>query len=400
MFMQACSSPVQKTQDKLAAGDWTLYFSFSDSLQKVEVPIRALVDTSGQLTIVNWTERISPDTLWLTADSVHFKMPYFASWLHAKRISQDSLVGYWEDLSRENYRIDFYAKRGTRSLDEQLNSWTKTYDVSFSPNSNEDKYKAVGLFTANDNSLVGTFLTESGDYRYLEGELWSQGSEQSMCLSSFDGAHLFHFTAQMQGDSIKNGMFFSGKHWKEPWEGRKDSNVKLHDPDSLTFPLPDHKEYSFVVRNLNGDSVVFSNENLKNHVSIVQLFGSWCPNCTDESLFMKQLHKTYASQGFQVVPVAFERSDDFVRNSSQIQKQFSELQIPYPAYIGGQSSKSDASRVFNFLSKISSYPTTIVIDKKGEIRKVHTGFYGPGTGDYYKRYSQRMEMFIKELLQE
>jgi len=52
------------------------------------------------------------------------------------------------------------------------------------------------------------------------------------------------------------------------------------------------------------------------------------------------------------------------------------------------------------LNHIMSYPTSIFLDKKGEIRKIRTGFYGPGTGKYYTEYTQNTNDFIQELLAE
>jgi len=47
-----------------------------------------------------------------------------------------------------------------------------------------------------------------------------------------------------------------------------------------------------------------------------------------------------------------------------------------------------------------SYPTSIFIDKKGNTRKIRTGFYGLGTGDYYTRYIEKTNDFIAKLLAE
>ncbi len=56
--------------------------------------------------------------------------------------------------------------------------------------------------------------------------------------------------------------------------------------------------------------------------------------------------------------------------------------------------------MFSELNGISSFPTTIFIDKKGMVRKIHTGFYGPGTGDYYADYVKETEAFLNLLISE
>lgn len=49
------------------------------------------------------------------------------------------------------------------------------------------------------------------------------------------------------------------------------------------------------------------------------------------------------------------------------------------------------------LDHILSYPTTIFIDKKGKVRKIHTGFNGPATGEKYEKFSKEFDAFIAKL---
>jgi hypothetical protein len=85
-------------------------------------------------------------------------------------------------------------------------------------------------------------------------------------------------------------------------------------------------------------------------------------------------------------------------NARVIGSQAKEMALDYPVFLGGQ--KRQAGEVFPMLNKIMSFPTTIFLDKKGEVRKIHTGFYGPGTGDYYTHYTDRIELFVSQLLDE
>ena len=56
--------------------------------------------------------------------------------------------------------------------------------------------------------------------------------------------------------------------------------------------------------------------------------------------------------------------------------------------------------MFSELNGISSFPTTLYIDKKGMVRKIHTGFYGPSTGAYYTDYVKETEAFLDGLIGE
>ncbi|HRD38300.1 MAG TPA: TlpA family protein disulfide reductase, partial [Bacteroidia bacterium] len=66
--------------------------------------------------------------------------------------------------------------------------FTGRYEVTFNAGTS-DAYKAVGIFKQSGSKVTGTFLTETGDYRYLEGAV----QNSNMSLSCFDGSHAFLF---------------------------------------------------------------------------------------------------------------------------------------------------------------------------------------------------------------
>jgi thiol-disulfide isomerase/thioredoxin len=379
---------------KPRTGNWEIEFSFAE----LHIPIKlSITDTTWK--IHNASETIELDSLVWNANKFYVKMPLFNTSMSGELIGDSLITGQWTDHSRDSiYTIPFTIK----PLKSNYQTSTSTapvhlvYDATFSPNSEEDKSKALGIFDINGNRITGTFLTETGDYRFLEG----YATDQSISLGCFDGTHLFYFCANIAGDSLKEGKFHSGKHWTEEWCGALNPNAKLRDPDSLTFIKNDNNELKFRVRSLNGDSVIFDKNAFVGRVSIVQIFGSWCPNCTDESRFLKEIYAQYGSQGLQIIPVAFERGSDFESAKHSVTRQFHELGLSYPPYFGGISNKGAASHVFSDLSKVLSFPTTVFIDKQGKVRKIHTGFYGPGTGEYYMRHTEMLHMFVKQLINE
>jgi hypothetical protein len=52
------------------------------------------------------------------------------------------------------------------------------------------------------------------------------------------------------------------------------------------------------------------------------------------------------------------------------------------------------------LTKFVAFPTTVILDKTGKVRKIHTGFNGPGTGEHYTKFVKEFEENIDELLKE
>lgn len=85
----------------------------------------------------------------------------------------------------------------------------------------KDTTKAIGEFVQVENNLTGTFLTESGDYRYLDGTVQAN----KLYLSCFDGAHAFLFEGKIEADNTINGIFYSGKNYKATWSSKKTTNT-------------------------------------------------------------------------------------------------------------------------------------------------------------------------------
>lgn len=263
--------------------------------------------------------------------------------------------------------------------------------VDFS--SSEDD--AVGLFEVEDRGeVVGTFLTTLGDYRWLAGAT----DGRALKLSVFDGAHAFLFTASMQEDGSLAGDFWSRDSWHETWTAVKDPHAALPDPFGLTtwtgaLPLGE-----FAFPDLEGKRRTLDEEAFAGKARLIVVFGSWCPNCYDETHYLVELHRRYAARGLSILGLAFEFGDDLARQTRVLKRYVEHHGVEYPILIAGTSDKAKASEAFPLLDRVRSYPTTIFLDAKGEVIAVHTGFSGPATGDAYQRLRARFEHLIEGAL--
>ncbi|MBA3971345.1 MAG: TlpA family protein disulfide reductase, partial [Bacteroidetes bacterium] len=277
------------------------------------------------------------------------------------------------------------------------------WESTFSSGS-KDSSKALGEFTGEGSFFSGTFLTETGDYRYLSGTI---DAHYNFYLSCFDGAHAFLFTGvhkrdpnTKSNDSIVNGHFYSGSHHHETWIAKRNDKFQLRNPDSLTYLKPGFSKVDFSFKNLEGKTVSLSDEKYKGKAVIIQIMGSWCPNCMDETKFLAAFHKNYKDKGVEVIALAFERTDDFnkaVNNVSRLKKRFD---ADYDFLITMKTGKDQASEALPMLNEVMAFPTTIYIDKKGIARKIYTGFNGPATGDAYTKFAENTTRFVEKLLAE
>ena len=107
------------------------------------------------------------------------------------------------------------------------------------------------------------------------------------------------------------------------------------------------------------------------------LAGSWCPNCHDEAAFLAPLYREYRAKGLEIVSLMFEHFGDFPRAAAATQRFRQHYGIEYTTLIAGISDKDEAAKKLPMLDRVYAFPTTIFIDRKGVVRKIHTGFSGP-----------------------
>ena len=251
----------------------------------------------------------------------------------------------------------------------------------------------VGIFKQDENNLSGTFLTTTGDYRFLDGEV----SGNRLWLSAFDGSHLFLFTAIIKNDSLVSGEFFSGRHWHDTWRGMKDENAKLPPADSFTFLNSGYDKFIFSFPDENGDSVSITDEQFRNKAVIVQIMGTWCPNCMDETKFLSSWFNQQKNNNIKIIALDFERILDTATVSKNIRRLKKQFDIKYPILFAGSSDKKIAALSLPMLNRVFAFPTTIFLNKDKKVLKIHTGFSGPATGEEYEKYKQWFEKLVDKL---
>lgn len=270
-----------------------------------------------------------------------------------------------------------------------------SYRVTFA----KSKDPAVGVFAPGEDSwtnCTGTFLTTLGDYRYLAGN--SNG--RAFKLSCFDGAHAFLFQGERQEDDSIKGDFWSSDSWHETWTGVADAKAELPDGWNLTKWRKDAQLGRGKYRDLAGEPHALTDPQFAGKVRIIEVFGSWCPNCHDHGEYMAELSRRYQDQNFQVIGLAFEHDEDFARSVRQVKAFTKRHDATFPILIAGLSNKSQATDSLGLVDKIRSFPTTIFVDKNDKVRGIYQGWSGPATGDAHKRLRQRFETLIDAMLRE
>jgi len=324
-----------------------------------------------------------------------FKLPLFDNEFIGT-FDGNILKGNWFNYAKSSdYKLPLNAtpQNANRHLQKPLSNLSGKWKVTFS-NETANAYSAIAEFSQKGNDITGTFLTETGDYRFLSG--WVDGKK--LRLAAFDGAHAFLFTALYEKETL-TGQFYSGNHWQEPWVAERDETFSLQNANELTYIKEGYDKIEFAFPDMKGDTLSFPNSSYQDKVVIVQILGSWCPNCMDESRLYANLYKQYANKGLEIIGLAFERPEDFEKIQSIVKRYKQQMDIDYKILWAGKASKKIAAEKMPMLNHVMSFPTSIFIDKKGTIRKIHTGFSGPATKQY-ATYVEELNAFLQTLLRE
>ena len=353
------------------------------------IPCRIELRTDVQWEIVNGVERIPIDIKWGKDSTFKSSLPLFNTYFEGKK-EKGILTGEWVDPTRTgDYRIPFQIiGNKVREFDTKVHVPVHAkYKIVFE----DDTVPAILDMAAVREEFVvyGTVLTETGDYRYLQGEPFENSR---FYLSAFDGTHLFYLAGQLIDNKIE-GVFMSGKHYMAKFKGEADANFELREADQLTWMKNPKETLELKLSTDIKTERSFGENDWKGKVTLVQIMGTWCPNCTDESRFVKSMYEKYHAQGLEVVPVSFERGSDKQVAFTRINSQAKQMALPYPVYLGSgaDSPQKAAAMVFSQLNHVMSFPTLILIGKDGKVKKVWTGFYGPGTGVHHSEHTKEIE---------
>src|ERR1700722_285222 len=355
---------------------------------------RVVLQTPGE-------ERLLLSDVKITGSHLEIPMPGYENVLKADAVGNE-LHGeiFLVKLNDKNQHVPLHATLGDTyrffSQPAGVNAdvsgrWAmKLIDDSGAPEA------VVGEFSQSHDVVSGKILTSTGDHRYLAGQV--KGDE--LYLSTFDGAHVFLYKAKIAADGSLDGDWWSGLAFHEKWIGKRDAAAQLPDAYGVTAMRTGVKNFDFAFPDLSGKTVSSKDPQFRGKVLIVALAGSWCPNCHDEAAFLAPLYKDYRDKGLEIVSLQFEHFGDFQRAAEATQRFRQHYGIEYTTLIAGFSDKDEAAKKLPMLKSFVAFPTTIFIDRKGNVRKIHTGYTGPATGDHYVQFVNEVKTTLDQLLAE
>jgi peroxiredoxin len=124
---------------------------------------------------------------------------------------------------------------------------------------------------------------------------------------------------------------------------------------------------TFQLAAMNGKPLAL--DDLKGQVVLINFWASWCGPCRQEMPILDQLYRSYQAAGFTLLGVNVEPS------AGDAQKFLKGTPVSFPILFDPQSKVSK-------LYEVSGMPSTIIVDRKGNVRYVHHGYKPGDEGEY------------------
>lgn len=377
------------------------------------LPFLVEIDAKGGA-LVDEHERFAFDAVEVRDQQIRLELAHYDSVLEG-RWSVDAreeaqIVGTWRrrapgpgGLTQMSFHAEPNAHERFVVEHEQLRPLSGRWSLTFSEDDGSTYAGLAELQTRHGPGaepwVEGTILTDTGDYRYLEGAL----VEDQLQLAVFDGAHAFSFRAKLDEGELVDGHFWSRDSYHATFAGtpvEAGASTGLADPFEIVELTASDGRFHFDFHQLGGGSLTQDDPRFVGKVVLVELFGTWCPNCNDQAPLMSEWYAEYHGRGLEMVGIAFEFSGDEQSDMDMVQRYARRYDVDYPLLLGGTSDKKSAALRVPDLSEVAAYPTTIFIGRDGKVRRVYSGFSGPATGEAFEVLKTEFREEIEGLLAE
>jgi thiol-disulfide isomerase/thioredoxin len=169
------------------------------------------------------------------------------------------------------------------------------------------------------------------------------------------------------------------------------------DPSRFTSVKDPTEPFRWSAPDLTGKIVSNSDDRFRGKVVIVDISGSWCPNCHDETPFLVELYRKYHDRGLEIVALSFEEAAQ-LNNPTRLRAFIKHYGITYTVLVPGEP--KDASEKLPQAVNLNSFPTTFFVGRDGRVRSAHAGFPGKASGSFHEEAKHEMTKTVEQQLAE
>jgi thiol-disulfide isomerase/thioredoxin len=389
-------APAALAQAQSVAGLWDATITFNGK----DIPFRLEIAGQGanlQGWLFNGDQKEVANAASFQNGSLVLNFDSYAAKLQAK-LEDGALVGTYGPMLKKTYPVKarphqhdmFPGNASAPSIDGQ-------WQVQVQSAKGEKAWRLI-VQQKGPLNVEAAILRVDGDTGALTGSY----RDGKFTLSHFSGGRpsLMIITPESDGTLAIDMTDLHGNSQltaRRPDVARSEGLPAPTDPDRHTSVKDASQPFRFSFPDLNGKIVSNTDPQFQGKVVLVNVTGSWCPNCHDEAPFLAELYRKYRRQGLEVVALSFEE-DDQLKDPTRLRAFMKEYGIDYTVLLAGTPDDRDAKLTQPV--NLNSWPTTFFLGRDGRVRYVHAGFPGPASGPLYrqtvKKFYERVDTLLAE----
>jgi thiol-disulfide isomerase/thioredoxin len=168
------------------------------------------------------------------------------------------------------------------------------------------------------------------------------------------------------------------------------------DPTKQTTVQNRAEPFRFAFRDLTGKEITNADARFRHKVVVIDVMGSWCPNCHDEAPFLQALYAKYHKDGLEVVALDFEQRPDQLADPARLRAFIARYGLTYTVLLAGET--KDVNAKLPQALHLNAWPTTFFIGRDGLVKGTHVGFTSPGSGPRDVETRREVEHQVATLL--
>jgi thiol-disulfide isomerase/thioredoxin len=371
------------------------------TVNNVFVPFRIEIDGTGadvHSYFFNGDDRVNPSSSGTFQDgSLVLTFDSYATKLEAT-FNDGVLTGTYGGSSGNAYA--FQAKRHDSSLVASSDQHPPEISGLWEIQVKSPKGESAWHFVVNQKGgkIEAAILRVDGDTGILSGNF----KDGKFFLSHFTGERPFYVEVTPQSDGslqLQIASFHDTQNLValRPTEARARNLAPPEDPTEHTKVKDPSQPLRFSFPDVTGRIVSNTDDRFQGKVVLVNMTGSWCPNCHDEAPFLEELYRKYHGLGLEIVALDFEPAEQ-LKSLSRVRAFIKRYGIEYTYLIAGEPSQLNEK--IPQAENLNAWPTTFFVGRNGLVRSIHTGFTSHASGELDSRLKDGVRNEIGQLLSE
>src|SRR5262245_37764287 len=364
---------------------------------QIEVPFPfEITDVGGKpkASFLNGSQRISSTSSAIDGDKVVFTFAQYNTTLNTT-YKDGTLSGEYVRPKGRGAPLPFRAAKAAAvaASSEKAPAINGVWITQARSNKGEQAWRFIA--DQKGNQLTATILRVDGD----TGTLYGSFKDGKFVLGHFSGARptLVEVTPNADGTlTISQNKGAPLMAARENVASAKGIGTPT-DPAAHTSMKDPNEPFTFAFPNMKGEIKSNTDPQFRGKVLLINISGSWCPNCHDETPFLVNLYKKYRAKGFEVVQLSFEE-DDQQPGLTRLKGFNENYGIEWTVLVPGNPDQLNEK--VPQANNLNAFPTSFFVGRDGRVRAVHAGFPSPGSGQFYTDAEKEVTALVEKLLAE